>query len=666
MITVSGRICQVFLLSMFCLCSSLAQTELLDHTDLEENNDLASIETQAASYNSQKSVKLNSAQLEELLSSGLFTISQSDAIMNHRKKYGSFLCLEELQQLKCFTKAELRSLSDFVIIEAGLGELNFTHSRSNISIRHHRLIENSQAYSQKTYAGSPDYLLIRYRVNKTGFYDIGFHLEKDSGEKLIYQKGVLPRFDHQRFYLNFYKSHGPIRQIVLGDFRINMGQGLISNARFNIGNNFNPSGLIRRGQSIYKFSGLDENRFHRGVAAKMKLSKSIHITSYLSHKKYDALLIEDESTDQDSISSLQLSGYHRTDTELTRKKNVSVLSYGSIIDIKVKNTQIGLNQQSYKFNHPFLIHKSAFRPQGLRQNTSLFSLDIRTDWNSILFFGEWAFNDQLKHALVFGLITSLDPRFDIGLSYRDYSPSYSSFFSGAIGQSSSAQNERGLRLALTYALNKQWSIQYSFDTWLKLKSKNAFIGSKLSSENLLRITYSDKNFLKVYLLFSSRQFPKSVEDVLLKAILHKRHSLRLHCSYLPLKGIELRSRLEFSRYSYTAHAEKGILTYYEIVYKITQHKIRARFRMTLFETTSHESRIYAYEQTVPGYYAIPSYSGSGYKVQLIIGLKPLNNLNIDLGYTRISYYDRNEIGSGMDKIMGSEKSQLQTQMVYSF
>jgi len=50
---------------MFCLCSSLAQTELLDHTDLEENNDLASIETQAASYNSQKSVKLNSAQLEE-------------------------------------------------------------------------------------------------------------------------------------------------------------------------------------------------------------------------------------------------------------------------------------------------------------------------------------------------------------------------------------------------------------------------------------------------------------------------------------------------------------------------------------------------------------------------------------------------------------------------
>jgi len=642
------------------------QTLLDDFSEVAESEGLAQIEFASIHENVSNTIHLNSAQLEELKSSGLFTTQQIQAIIKHRKKFGSFLCIEEFQQLTCFTKSEIQKLSRSLIIEPLVKDLNFKLTQSKISFRHSRVFEKSRAYDQNIYNGSPDYMLIKYQGKKHGIYDIGFHFEKDSGEKLIDNQKPYLLLDHQRFYLNYYKQLGPIRQIVLGDFNINMGQGLISLSQFRIGSGSSISNLISTSESINKFSGLDENRFLRGLAIKMKLSKAINISSFLSKKPYDALLLVDETTMKETISSLQLTGNHRTETEISRKNNVSALTFGCSINLDFKNIRLGMNQHINKFDRAVQLNSLAFRPRGLTQNTTLYSFDYRVSRNNIIGFGEWAFNGEFNHALIVGLIIALDPGLELALTYRDYSPSYSSFFSAAIGQSSTNQNERGISFKVNYTLNKYWTLHLNHDSWLHMKSRIGILGSAISSENIFKLSYSKKKFLSASLLLRFRDGAKPSKSKLIKSLSYKRRSWRLHFNLIPLNGFEFRSRIEFNAYNFEGQTEEGVLSYQEIVYHVLQHKIKARIRLTLFETASYESRIYAYEQTVPGFYAIPSFSGSGYKLQLIIGLKLVNNLNIDFGYTRISYYDRNEIGSGFDRITGSEKTQVQTQLAYRF
>lgn len=642
------------------------QVTLEDFDVIENSEGLAQIELKTIHESALETIQLNTANIEELRSSGLFTDLQSQDIINHRREYGSFICIEEFQQLSSFTKAEIQALSSHLIIKPLIKDLNFKLNHSRISYRHSRVLERSKAYKQNSYEGSPDYMLIKYQAKKYGAYDIGVHLEKDAGETLISNKSPYPLLDHNRFYIDFYKGLGPISQFTIGDFVVNQGQGLLSSSQFRMGSATSISHLISSKNSINKFSGLDENRFLRGVAIKLNLSKAINISSFLSRKSHDAILIADESTQEETVSSLQLNGYHRTDTELSRKNNVTATTLGSTVKVSLRNFRIGINQQRHKFDSPVILNDNAFRPAGLTQHTTLYSCDVKLSHSNVSMYGEMAINQNFKHAMIAGLIAGIDPGFEIAISFRDYSPYYYSFYSGARSQTGTPQNESGINMEINYSHNKHWSLFIHFDKWLQKKSRIGLIGNTISSENLIKLKYSKRKFINVSFSFRYRDGVKAIKYKLTKSESYYRRIWRLHLRFMPLDNFELRSRIEINTFTFQSQSENGVLSYQEIVYKGLRHKIKTRFRLTLFETTSHESRIYAYEQTVPGYYAIPSYSGSGYKVQLIIGLKLAKNLSIDFGYSRISYYDRIEIGSGLDKIAGSEKTQLQSQLAYSF
>src|SRR6202042_3274314 len=98
-------------------------------------------------------------------------------------------------------------------------------------IRAGQVLEKSKGYEKPSapgaayYEGSPQNLFIRYNYNYKQLLLYGFTGEKDAGEPFF--RGA------QRYGFDFYSFHfflrqtGLIRALAIGDFTVNMGQGLI-------------------------------------------------------------------------------------------------------------------------------------------------------------------------------------------------------------------------------------------------------------------------------------------------------------------------------------------------------------------------------------------------------------------------------------------------------
>jgi hypothetical protein len=99
----------------------------------------------------------------------------------------------------------------------------------------------------------------------------------------------------------------------------------------------------------------------------------------------------------------------------------------------------------------------------------------------------------------------------------------------------------------------------------------------------------------------------------------------------------------------------------------------ANMRLTCFETGGYNSRIYTYENDVLYGYSIPPFYNKGcrYYVNFRFNAarrirKPVNTGwrgDIWLRWAQTVYQDKSSIGSGLDKIAGSQKSELKFQIM---
>ena len=124
-------------------------------------------------------------------------------------------------------------------------------------------------------------------------------------------------FDFYSGHLH-YHDQGLVRDVVLGDYQIQFGQGVTAWSGLGLGKSSYVMNVKRSGRGIRPYTSVDENRFMRGAA--FTLGKGDWTaTGFYSSKGIDANVVEPDSLsnpDQQQISSFQLSGLHRTADEL--------------------------------------------------------------------------------------------------------------------------------------------------------------------------------------------------------------------------------------------------------------------------------------------------------------------------------------------------------------
>jgi hypothetical protein len=112
--------------------------------------------------------------------------------------------------------------------------------------------------------------------------------------------------------------------------------------------------------------------------------------------------------------------------------------------------------------------------------------------------------------------------------------------------------------------------------------------------------------------------------------------------------------------------ERGFLIYENLVYKPLSKPWSSVFRIQYFETNSYNSRMYAYENDVLYSFAIPVFYDKGFRYYTIINYDVNKKLSFWLKWAQTIYTNKTLIGSGLDEIKGSKKSDIRVQMMYKF
>jgi hypothetical protein len=95
-------------------------------------------------------------------------------------------------------------------------------------------------------------------------------------------------------------------------------------------------------------------------------------------------------------------------------------------------------------------------------------------------------------------------------------------------------------------------------------------------------------------------------------------------------------------------------------------KFQATGHYALFQTEDFDNRQYVYENDVYLVFSLPSYDGTGTRSMMMIQYSASKQLSFYIRYARSYYSDKQEIGSGLEKVDGNTKNDVKFQVVLRF
>ena len=345
-------------------------------------------------------IDLNSAELSELQRIPGLTALYSSIIIEHRKKFGAFFSVNELHLVEGLPKEIAEKAKPFLIVinqdlkdASDYEDVSKTPSSGwsenvNISIRSRVTndIQERRGFIENKYEGSTPKIYNRLLLKYGGLIDAGLVTEKDAGEK------SLNEFTSFHFAL---KNYGIIKTLAAGDYTLEFGQGLALWSPFALSKGTDAVyPLKRKAKMINPYKSTNENNFFRGAAVTFAY-ESFMISGFYSNNFFDANI---DSVSR-SILSTPIDGFHRTESEISKKRSARETLYGARVDFIDPNDNInaGILFYTSKFSNSFL-QESPFDLSG--DKFSYYSVYYDLYVGRINLFGESAFDGRSVASIV--------------------------------------------------------------------------------------------------------------------------------------------------------------------------------------------------------------------------------------------------------------------------
>ncbi|WP_158561306.1 helix-hairpin-helix domain-containing protein [Emticicia sp. C21] len=613
----------------------------------------------------QNPIDLNTATYEELSALYVLSVSQIKNLLAHRAQYGDLLSIYELQAVAGFDLPTIHQLLPFVEVRQKFSTKTFANNIANASdhyliLRSSQTLEKSKGYIENKYLGSPQQLYARYRLSSARNFQIGLTAEKDAGEKN---------------YLDFYSFHlqlqnkSNLKNLVLGDYQVQFGQGLVLGAGFFLGKGSEAVTTIRRSNmGIRPYSSLLEGGYFRGAAATYQLKK-IDFTAFYSYTKRDASIDEADSEQEEYFSSILNSGYHRTEMELARKNQLTEQNIGGNATFHFNNGYVGATILHTQFDailmrRPRLYNKFEFTG---KQNT-VAGTNFSYTWQNFNFFGEAARSSSGGVGLTAGWVAALTKQIEWAMHLRHYDKNFHSFYGNALAEGSRNINEQGIYWGLKYSPNKNLTFSGFYDRFSFPWLKYLVDAPSRGFDYLLRASYQINKKALLYAQYHAEHKGKNLPDntnPTSTVVTTLRENTLANFDYTVNRTFKLQSRIQVNTFQYEGRTKSvGYAIMQDVEGSI--RKLYLKGRIAYFSTDDYDSRIYAFENTVLYAVSFPAYYGKGTRVYLI-GRYALNkHLDLWLRYARTQMKNQDSIGSGNDLIEGNHKSDIDMQVRYKF
>lgn len=648
---------------------STTEQQLENLTDADQN------ETEDDSYLQQleqfrkNPVNLNIADENDLRELRILSGLQVANFISYRKLFGKFISIYELQAVPSWDIQTIKKLLPFITLTepikiADVFRTRFKNGENTFLFRLSQVLEQSRGFDGGTtgtkYLGSPQKFFFRYRYQYKNLLHYGIVGDKDAGEQFF--KGAQNKgFDFYSFHL-FARKLGSVQSLALGDFTVNMGQGLIQWQSLAFRKSVDILGLKRQSPVLRPYNSAGEFNFHRGAGITIQKGK-IEATAFVSYRKLSANFVADTISNEEFISSFLNSGYHRTESEIADRNKLRQLTFGGNLKYKKDNWHAGINAIVFKFSSPVQKRPEPYNLYAVSGNGwNNYSLDYSYTYRNFHFFGEAAVDKNFNKALLNSLLISVDPRVDISFLHRKIDPQYQSINGNAFTENTYPTNENGLYSGISIRPVQAWRLDAYMDIYEFPWLKYLVDAPSRGKDFLAQITFTPNRQIEVYTKYRSETKQGNQPDntgATNYPVELPRQSWRTQINYKVNQSIVLRSRTELLWYDKNGeNAERGFLTFFDIVYKPLLKKYSGNMRLQYFETEGYNSRIYAYENDVLFYYSIPGFFNKGYRYYLNLNYDLNSNISFWLKLSQTIYNNIESIGSGLDEIPGSSKSEI--------
>ncbi len=643
-------------------------TDLVD--DLPEDFDLSEL-TERLIFYKKHPINLNRTTKEELKDLCFLSPLQISNFWSYLSSNGKLIDVLELQAIASFDSTTVRRLLPFVhvndvdlkikITAKNLSELG----ENDIVIRYARTLEKQQGFRNlpgNRYLGGPEKILLRYKYNLDDRLTLSLVLEKDAGEKLISRP---TDFVSSNITIN---DLGLVKKLIIGDYALQFGQGLTLWSGFGFGKGPDVTSAAKKDIGLRPYSSANEYSFFRGVASKIDISKELAITTFWSLRKHDAAITEN-SEQQSVLTTINETGYHRTQTELKNENTITQNCQGMALVYQHGNLSLGAVGYQSNYSKKFVSDDAPYRLFNFTGNHLVnLGLNYNYSYRNIYFFGEVAKSLKSGLAVMNAVLISFSDQISGVFLHRNYQPNYHSFFNQAPAESGGA-NENGFYGGLNISPSKKWMLSLYADyfkyPWLKFRVDAPSEGY----EALAQLVYTPSKTFKAILRYKTelKQQNTSLEVPINYLENVSKESFRMDVNWNLAKIFKLQNRFEIASFQKAnTQPEFGYLIYQDLAMAPSNSKFIANLRIAYFNTPSYNSRLYAYEDDILYNFSFGMYSGTGLRSYLNVKYKLLKTIDIWLRYAIFYYQNITTIGTGLDQINGRRKTEIKLQLRYQF
>jgi hypothetical protein len=557
-----------------------------------------------------------------------------------RRSARPFRSLEDLTKLEGVNSDLFRTLSPFLTVKRkGNLPTNRVHIRSRTARNGLRQLGSTRS----DYLGSPDKLYTRISGSIRGFgSDDPFELADPVRAVPSLNFGIVTEKDPgERSYFDFIGGHlclswpAIAARILIGDFIFESGQGLVFWRSSGLSKGGEATAAIARKSIGFRPSfSTDQAWTFRGTAVSLDLSP-LTISAFCSGKTMDATI---DSTGV--VTQFDSDGLHRTAVELEKRNQVGEKAYGARATYEViDGLQMGVSALVTRFDKLIsLPGVYGFRGNG----SSSFGLDFGFTLSSLHIFGETAQDSRKARAAVFGMVVSPSPEATIALLTRVYPREFQTFHGAGFSENGlGAANESGfycgisVRPAVWLKINAYWD-QFSFP-W---RTSSAALPSA-GSELFVRGESDISGRLSLELQLRHKEKPADLSSVNVWGLksgsdeMRTQQNCRLTLSYRSVESLVWKSRVEIVavEHSLRPGRETGILAFQDFSFSPVSHAT-VSFRLVAFDTPSFDSRLYEYEEEVPGTYLTPALYGRGFRWYCVGSCELVGRVGVSLKYSQ--------------------------------
>ncbi|MDI6804733.1 MAG: hypothetical protein QME58_12980 [Bacteroidota bacterium] len=529
-----------------------------------------------------------------------------------------------------------------IIVRENIWSLPSVAVRSRIRQK----LQTSRGYKDGKYLGSPIVSYQRIKLNQGENISGGLLVEKDAGER---------KFNDYTNYFIRIQNLGFIKSVLIGDYVIEAGQGLVMWRGYDFTKGANiKAGSIRKGRDLMPHLSSDEVGFLRGVAFQLHW-RSFGGLIFYSNRNLSA------SVDSASVVTSFYSGYYRTNSEIAKRANLNEKVFGArIIYDLYGDFKFGLTWFRSSYSKQIKVATNNF--------FSNYGFDFTFKIERFSLHGEVASNSKMDFNGINVLTISPNAFIDVVALYRNYSPYYFNRLANPFGESFGGSNEEGFFVGLELNLLKGIKLIGYSDKFVFPKSKELNF-SKRGNEYLSQFEYKMNKNLFVTLRYkkiSSDDFQKGLDNMNREIRIidpSVRSNYRINVDYDLSKFLRLRWRFEYRTVTsnITKVTEIGRMLFHDLSIK-PKKRFTLNFRISYFKSDSYFSGISQYENDLLGVLSIPVLYGRGIKWYLLLKYQIINSLDLSFKYSYLIREDVKKIGSGWDELPANVDNRIGLQL----